>query len=442
MATRTWLGNAIDIAQKNTVTIANTWATSDTATLTINGKSLVVTIGSLVTTAQVAPTIQQAVEGISFTDTTASVTPTDGKDDFPELAEYDATVSGSVVTLIGKVKGKPITLTAAYTTAGSGTATAAAVTAGTGRNDFANADNWSDETVPVTGGIIVFDSQGGSTSCLYNLAAGFANATIFINKGFTGNIGLPNRHGNLIGGYSEYRDTHLTFTGTVTANIGDGVGLLGDRIKIKAATVTVNGYASGTSSTPSEPPIQIIASTLATAHIRGGTIVFGHRDSDATVIGGTWNISGDADVTAGNGVDISSGTALTIQQKGGSFLMDEDIDSYVSTQVVTYTQTGGIATINGSKLGNVTLSGGSRFNWNTTTGQHSGTVVYISDNAYLDFSSSTGSAVNTIERYSNTSTIDDRNKAVSSLVIDNNRCSDTSRLLLGNDFKITRAATS
>ena len=84
MATRTWLGNAIDIAQKNTVTIANTWATSDTATLTINGKSLVVTIGSLVTTAQVATTIQQAVEGISFTDTTASVTPTDGKDDFPE----------------------------------------------------------------------------------------------------------------------------------------------------------------------------------------------------------------------------------------------------------------------------------------------------------------------------------------------------------------------
>ena len=46
MASNRYIGRAQAIAQVDTETIINTWAAADTITLTINQKSLVVTIGS------------------------------------------------------------------------------------------------------------------------------------------------------------------------------------------------------------------------------------------------------------------------------------------------------------------------------------------------------------------------------------------------------------
>ena len=60
MATKYWTASAVQQYDRWDGTVAGTWAAGDTATITINGKSLVVTIGSLVTTAQVATTIVQA----------------------------------------------------------------------------------------------------------------------------------------------------------------------------------------------------------------------------------------------------------------------------------------------------------------------------------------------------------------------------------------------
>ena len=46
MANNRWLSKAAPVKQVTTVTIANTWATSDTITLTIDSVDFIVTIGT------------------------------------------------------------------------------------------------------------------------------------------------------------------------------------------------------------------------------------------------------------------------------------------------------------------------------------------------------------------------------------------------------------
>ena len=120
---------ATRVAEVNTITIANTWAAADTITVEINGKPLLVTIGSLITTAQVANTLKQAWEGEDFTDGTATVSPSGGGPALDEYSQITATVSGSIVTLTadnaGVRRNTNTVMTVAENTAGDGTATLA-----------------------------------------------------------------------------------------------------------------------------------------------------------------------------------------------------------------------------------------------------------------------------------------------------------------------------
>jgi len=117
------------VNQVDTVTIADTWAQNDTITLVIGSTTIVVTIGTLVTTAQVATTLQQAWENLALTDASASVTPASGGQENIETSAITATVSGSVVTFTNDVGGAAFTLTVTAATAGDGTATEATATA-------------------------------------------------------------------------------------------------------------------------------------------------------------------------------------------------------------------------------------------------------------------------------------------------------------------------
>ena len=74
MATIRWVGSSLNRKQVSRITVANTWTAGDTYTLTIDNIDFILTIGTLVTTAQVATTIYQALTGTAFTDTTASAT--------------------------------------------------------------------------------------------------------------------------------------------------------------------------------------------------------------------------------------------------------------------------------------------------------------------------------------------------------------------------------
>lgn len=244
MANVRWEGKAQAIAQVDTVTIALTWAQNDTITLTINTKSIVVTIGTLTSTAQVATTLKEAWEGETLTDTSASVSPSGGKSDISEHNEITATVSGSVVSFTHDTAGVPYTMTVTEATAGDGTATEATATSATGPNFWSNADNWDTGSVPVSTDDVYFDNS--AVSVLYGLDQSAVTLTsLTIARSYTGEIGLPKQNA---AGYVEYRDDYLQISAT-TITIGRGDGTGSPRMKIDCGSVatTVNVESTGTS---------------------------------------------------------------------------------------------------------------------------------------------------------------------------------------------------
>lgn len=193
MATTYWTGNAHSVKQIDTVTVANTWAAADTVTLTINGKDLVITCGSTTTTtATVATAIKEAWMSSTRLDgssASSNATSNFGGQEFGEFREVTASVSGSVVTLIGNEAGKPFTLTVTESTAGSGTATKATSTAATGKHHWDNGDNWTGGSAPANDDTVVF--KDSNVSCLYGLPNGSKEVTIQQWMSYTGEVGLP-----------------------------------------------------------------------------------------------------------------------------------------------------------------------------------------------------------------------------------------------------------
>src|SRR3990167_1446959 len=129
MATPKYRGSAVEERQQYTGTAALTWAQGDTITLTIDNLQVVITIGTLVTTTQVATTVKEAFNGSTLTDPSASCVPTiaqGGAASIGQFAEMTATSSAAVVTFITNQTirvGKPITMTTGDvgSTAGDGT---------------------------------------------------------------------------------------------------------------------------------------------------------------------------------------------------------------------------------------------------------------------------------------------------------------------------------
>ena len=202
MADQHWLCSAVAVKDVYTETIGGTWVAAETYTITVGSRSLVVTIGSLVTTAQVATTIKQAFESQSFTDTTASCLPEAGGTSIPEMASITATVSGSVVTFRGDVAGVPHTLSSSEAST-SGTVSLVNTIPATGPNDRANAANWSAGAL-ATGDTVTIDRP---VSLLYGASqSGVLLASLYISPTFVAanRIGLPVRNA---AGYEEYRPT-------------------------------------------------------------------------------------------------------------------------------------------------------------------------------------------------------------------------------------------
>ena len=156
MATRNWLGDALAVANVQTLTMTGTWANGDTITLTINGKAIVITVGDDVTTTEVALLVKEVFNGTTLTDATASSDNTGNL--VPEFNEIAATSAVAVVTLTHDTKGEPFTISQSSVTAGTGAITGPTeVTAATGPNHFDDADNWSGSAVPVSTDDVVLD---------------------------------------------------------------------------------------------------------------------------------------------------------------------------------------------------------------------------------------------------------------------------------------------
>jgi hypothetical protein len=257
MAVPKWRGSSLNIRQQTTITIANTWTAADTVTITIDNVSFVITIGTLITTAQVATTIYQALQGVAFTDTTASatiLTADGGGVTIPQFSEMTAAApTASVVTLTsngtGPLAGKPVTITVTESTASTGTATGAVAITATSQYHANQTDNWSTNAVPIDSDTVVFDD--GNIDCRYLLTLGVQPTTITKTKKYTGNVGLPEyNNDNSSKVYREYRTpTYLTTTGAaaVTANLETGEGPGSGRFKLDTGNgnATVNIFGRG-----------------------------------------------------------------------------------------------------------------------------------------------------------------------------------------------------
>src|SRR6185295_4333942 len=88
-ATKTWTGNAAAVPQISTITVAGTWADTETATLTVNGKALVLTLVGSESTGNVATALKEMwmagsrLDGSASTDATSNA----GGGQFGEFVE-------------------------------------------------------------------------------------------------------------------------------------------------------------------------------------------------------------------------------------------------------------------------------------------------------------------------------------------------------------------
>lgn len=344
MATPSWLGNAVAIKDKWTITVANTWAAADTGTVTINGKDLIVTIGSLVTTAQVAATIKEAWESGAFTDTTASCTPSGGGTSIPEMAELTATVSGSTVILTADTAGVPHTISVSEVTAGTGTLAIAHTTTATGPNYWDNVDNWDTGAVPVSTDTVYVDRP---VSILYGIDQNAVTlAVMIITARFTSSayIGLPVRNTN---GYDEYREKCLKISITAFTTYGNS-----GRIKINFGTAqnTSHVYATGSTADTDRGALQLLGT-----HASNAINVYGGDVSIATALG---EVATFATVKqTGGTLETGAGVTLTNVTNTGGTLTVASSTTTLLHEAGTLTVNGGTQTALTALAGDVTITG-------------------------------------------------------------------------------------
>lgn len=338
MATRRNLARAVAIADVYTLTITGTYLITETITLTINGKDLLLTMGTDRTVTQLATAIKEMVNGDDQTgagDHTFSAT----GNNVGEYSRITATSSAGVVTLTHDDAGRPFTLTVAET--GAGSVALAHPTVATGPDHFDNADNWSGDTVPVDADDIVFDE--GSGSCLFGITQSFCPASLTMLQGWTGTAGLPRTNtDDPAHPFDEYLGQYLEFDDaagqtTITIDIGQGVGQGSGRIKIdtnNCSGQTFNIHDSGSRAESAVPAILLRFTTSDTVvNVQRGDVGIAFHEGDTGHIGNL-NVGfledqdRDSTVVCGNDADIGN---ATIDITGGVV----SIDSATATGTIT-----------------------------------------------------------------------------------------------------------
>lgn len=355
MATKTWIGNAADVQQITTITVGGTWLSTETATLTINGKDLTITLVGDEATTVVATALKEAwmsgvrLDGTGTTDATSNV----GGQQFGEFAEVTASVSGSVVTLKGNTPGVPFVVSASETST-SGTLTPATPQACTGKEYWDNADNWDTGTVPASDDTVVF--RDSNVSCRYGLPNGTLEVTIQQYQSFTGEIGLPPiNNNNVAKPYYEYRQRYVRLDDAgggsdIAHRFGIGLNGTGSPlINLKHSTVKISPvvFNTGTplNSRPGTKALNICGATnTSTLNILNGSVDWGTQDGTASLFATVTQAGGDS-----KGINGLHATASTVTCHGGTLLVGGSTSGVgITTRggtVRAENQTGTIATM-------------------------------------------------------------------------------------------------
>lgn len=437
MARNRWRGDALAVAQVNTFAFAGTWEANDIIQVVIGNKTVNFTAGST----SAATVVSNLVTAWAALDSSV----------YPEFAEITPSASTTNFVLTAATAGVPFTATlhalesdgstdgdsqtiATVNTATSGTAT----TASSGPNHWDTAANWSLGAVPVNTNDV--DLENSDVDILYGLAQSSVTlASLNADRSYTGKVGLPTWNEN---GYYEYRATELAI-GATLVNIGRGnEGAGTGRFKLNTGSVqtAINGYFTG-SEIETGIPAFLWRGTHASnaANFNRGFYGCGFFAGEAFTlatlnVGYIDNPAGDVRLILG-GTGTLSATAFTMT--GGEASLFSATTS--TAAIIVYDGTLNLEGTGGHV--SLTVRGG-RVNYKTS-GTLGGNPV-VSGSGWLDFSQDlrTVAVTNAIERYGDQARITDPAKRISSLVIDNNECSSLEALVIGTNFKITRAAVT
>jgi len=377
MGTVIWQGHAEKVPQVDTITLALTWDTADTEVVTINDKTLTLTVGTDDTTGGVATAVKEMINGDTQTGTGDHTFSSTGSV-VGEFAKLTATVSGSVVTVTGPDDGQTFTMTSTPTTAGDGTAAKATATTGAGPNFWSLAGNWDTGAVPVAADDVVIEST--SVPIKYGIdqnAVTLTSLTIKANVGSAFYIGLPETNvDNSSYPHAEYLETHLKISATtITIGEGDGSGIKGLRINTGTNATTMNIYKTGASIYTDLPPIQWVGvhATNAINVQRGhlGIAVMGGEAATYLTLNTNYIASQTGDVTVKIGSGVTHQAGGTITQNGGSI--------YTRSAIITSTQEAGSFYLDAAATATTIQVGGTLYD------RSSGTITtlrVLSDGTY------------------------------------------------------------
>lgn len=364
MATVRWVGKALAVKQINKIAVGNTWATSDTADVIINGKILRLTVGSAVTTAAIATAIAAMING---DDLASGATSNQTGDAVAEFKEVEASVVGSDVYVTAVTAGIPFTLTVDQVTAGSGDLTLSTTQACSGPNFADVAANYSGNAVPSNGDTLILENS--SVSILYGLdLSAVTLAALIVKMNYTGFVGLPKT--NASGSYPEYRPDYLQLSATAI-DFGGGVGSGTGRFKLNVGTaqMTCNVYGTGS---PVETDVEalLIKGTHASNALnvnRGsvGVAIFAGETAtlSAWKAAYTANKAGDVSLRFGSGVTHTTGV-----QTGGTVETNSAITTVTKSGGTLTHKAGAITTLTNNEGPVISLGTGTITNYKGAKG--------------------------------------------------------------------------
>jgi hypothetical protein len=334
MTTCIWLGAGNVTREQLRWEITGTWAAADTASFTINGKTLTLTVGTTYTVDQVGADLEDMINGADANSDEGRSALGSAVGEFANLtASYSA--SANKITLTGDDTGRPIgTVTVASTTAGDGTITADATgtVAAVSPNHFSNAQNWSGG-VPADNDDVVFDNNAVA-SCLYDLSPSSLTPTsLTVTRGFRYSIGLPEVNSGSGVTFDEHLATYLTIDGCATVII-DAANA--NKIKLNTGA-TIAGFqvrSTGQTDEPNVPPVLLkVNKNTSTLSVQGGSVGVNYEPKTTGSLASV-SVNGQSpsveigDTTTLVTLNVSSGTVTsnsavtTINQSGGSIVLN------------------------------------------------------------------------------------------------------------------------
>lgn len=307
MSTEIFRGDAVAVAQVRQSELTGTWATNDTITVTINGKTVTYTVGGTTTITAILTGLAAALNASTI----------------PEFAESTWSNADPYLRQTSDTAGRSQTFSISRTTSSSGAVGAPSDSTANSGPSALVAANFDTGALPAAADTCYI--QDTSVDLLYNLDALSGTLTACcIAASFTGEIGLPSR--DETNDYYQWRPRYLVIN-VSTLVIGDGQGDGSGRMLIDLGSVQSAVLVLKTAeSVEDEFHALRIKGTHAsnTLEVYGGSVDVAPEGADTATFA-TVTVGGDARVRISRRVTLGTlnvvGTA-TVELESAASLTD------------------------------------------------------------------------------------------------------------------------